>query len=48
MGLYWTKCKKCGAMWGFISVTPMHLIGEPCKCDSKYHKPCNSIGEFIE
>ena len=48
MGVYWTKCTKCGKMWGFISVTPMQSIGEPCDCDKKYYKNCDLKGNVFE
>jgi len=47
MGLYWTKCTKCNKMWGFCSVD-FSMLGEPCKCDKKYHKPCDSHGNIME
>ena len=41
MGLYGTRCEKCGQEWWFCSVSPMQMIGKPCKCDKKYHKEIN-------
>jgi len=46
MGLYWTKCTKCNRIWGFCSVSPMSIIGDPCNCGSEYHRPCDIHGNI--
>lgn len=47
MGLYFTKCTKCGRTWWFCSVD-YSTGGEPCNCDEQYHKWCDSFGNVID
>jgi len=46
MGLYFTKCIKCGRMWWFCSVD-FSTGGEPCDCGKQYHKWCDLFGNII-
>ncbi len=45
MGLYFTKCEKCGHIGWFCSV---NMTSNTCDCNPKYKKECDSKGNLIK